>query len=107
MDTYKESLKTHEKYIGKISIKSKWPKLNKKKLSLAYTPGVAQPCIEISKNKDLVYKYTSKSNNIAVISDGSAVLVHGNIGAEASIPVMEGKSVFSKNSQTLMHSLSV
>jgi len=64
-----------------------------KDLSLAYSPGVAQPCIEIAKNPALAYKYTSKGNMVAVVSNGTAVLGLGNIGALASKPVMEGKSV--------------
>ena len=96
MDVYKESLKLHEKNKGKLEIKSKVSINNKKDLSLAYTPGVAQPCLEIKKNKNNVYKYTIKQNTVAVISDGSAVLGLGNIGAEASIPVMEGKCILMK-----------
>ena len=86
----------HEKLKGKLEIKSKVPLESKKDLSLAYTPGVAEPCRYISKNKDDVYKYTPKGNMVAVVSDGSAVLGLGNIGAEASFPVMEGKSVLFK-----------
>ena len=69
---------------------------NKDDLSVAYTPGVAQPCIKIRENKEDVYKYTSKSNMVAVVSDGSAVLGLGNIGPEAAIPVMEGKAILFK-----------
>jgi malate dehydrogenase (oxaloacetate-decarboxylating) len=65
-------------------------------LSVAYTPGVAQPCIEISKHPEDVYKYTAKGNMVAIITDGSAVLGLGNIGAAAAIPVMEGKAVLFK-----------
>ncbi len=93
MDIYKESLKFHEKHKGKLSVESKVALKTKKDLSLAYTPGVAQPCLEIHKNPELVFKYTIKQNCVAVVSDGSAVLGLGNIGAKAAIPVMEGKAV--------------
>jgi malate dehydrogenase (oxaloacetate-decarboxylating) len=96
MDVYDKSLELHEKYKGKISIKNKWGKLDKETLALAYTPGVAEACRKISENRALVYNYTCKSNTIAVVSDGSAVLGLGNIGAEAAIPVMEGKAVLFK-----------
>jgi len=96
MDYYKESLRLHEEHKGKVEVISKVEVKNKDDLSLAYTPGVAQPCIEINKNPDDVYKYTSKGNLVAVISDGSAVLGLGNIGAKAAIPVMEGKCVLFK-----------
>lgn len=96
MDYYKEALKLHEEKKGKIEVVSKVAVNNKDDLSTAYTPGVAQPCLEIAKNKEEVYKYTSKGNLVAVVSDGSAVLGLGNIGAEASIPVMEGKAVLFK-----------
>ena len=78
----------HEKAKGKIGICLKVPLKTKKDLSLAYTPGVAEVCREIAKNKNLAYKYTIKSNSIAIISDGSAVLGLGNIGGYAAIPVM-------------------
>ncbi|HHU16709.1 MAG: NAD(P)-dependent malic enzyme [Anaerovoracaceae bacterium] len=96
MDYYKESLKLHEKNRGKLSVVSKVPIKTKKDLSIAYTPGVAEPCLEISKNQELVYKYTPKGNTVAIISDGSAVLGLGNIGAKAAIPVMEGKALLFK-----------
>jgi malate dehydrogenase (oxaloacetate-decarboxylating) len=92
----KKSLKLHEKNKGKISIVSKMKLKNKEDLSVAYTPGVAAPCIEIAKNKENVYKYTLKNNTIAVITDGTAVLGLGDIGPEASLPVMEGKAVLFK-----------
>ncbi|MBI5392348.1 NAD-dependent malic enzyme [Candidatus Woesearchaeota archaeon] len=92
MDYYKESLKLHEQKKGKIAISLKVPLKTRDDLSLAYTPGVAEPCREIAKNKENAYKYTFKGNTVAVISDGSAVLGLGNIGAEASLPVMEGKA---------------
>ena len=96
MDYYSESLKLHELNKGKWAMKSKVPVTGRQELALAYTPGVAQPCLEIKNNREDVYKYTSKGNTVAVISDGSAVLGLGNIGAEAAIPVMEGKAVLFK-----------
>jgi len=96
MDYYKESLKLHEKHQGKLAVVSKVPLKNKDDLSTAYTPGVAEPCREIHRDPELVYKYTAKGNTVAVISDGSAVLGLGNIGAKAAIPVMEGKAVLFK-----------
>ncbi|MGV8150116.1 MAG: NAD(P)-dependent malic enzyme [Candidatus Woesearchaeota archaeon] len=90
------SLKLHEKNKGKISIKSKVAIKNRTDLSMAYTPGVAEPCRMIAKNKDDVYKYTSKGNIVAVITDGTAVLGLGDIGPEASLPVMEGKAILFK-----------
>src|SRR3989338_785497 len=94
---YKElSLKLHEKFKGKLEIASKVPINNKDDLSTAYTPGVAEPCLHIAKNKEDIYKYTSKGNMVAVITDGSAVLGLGNIGAEAALPVMEGKAILFK-----------
>lgn len=96
MDYYKESLKLHEKHQGKLAVVSKVPLEDKDDLSIAYTPGVAEPCREIHRDPKLVYKYTAKGNTVAVISDGSAVLGLGNIGAKAAIPVMEGKAVLFK-----------
>ncbi|MGB9678897.1 MAG: NAD(P)-dependent malic enzyme [Thermoanaerobacteraceae bacterium] len=96
MDIKEESLILHKNNHGKISIKSKVPLKNEKDLSLAYTPGVAQPCLEIYKNEELVYEYTSKGNLVAVVTDGSAVLGLGNIGSTASMPVMEGKAILFK-----------
>lgn len=93
---YSESLKLHKEARGKIEIASKVPLNNNQDLSLAYTPGVAEPCREIYKNKASVYEYTSKWNTVAVITDGSAVLGLGNIGAEAALPVMEGKAILFK-----------
>lgn len=90
------SLAMHEENKGKISVESKIKIKTKEDLSTAYTPGVAQPCIEIHQDTNNVYKYTSKGNMVAVVSDGSAVLGLGNIGAKASIPVMEGKSLLFK-----------
>src|SRR5690625_3600490 len=80
----------------KLEIHSKVPVRNAEDLSLAYSPGVAEPCKEIYSNKHAVYDYTMKGNTVAVVSDGSAVLGLGNIGAEADLPVMEGKSVLFK-----------
>lgn len=91
-----EALKMHEENKGKIAIKSKVKVESKNDLSIAYTPGVAEPCRKIHQNPDDVYKYTSKSNLVAVVSDGSAVLGLGNIGPKAAIPVMEGKCILFK-----------
>ena len=96
MDYFKESLKLHKQLKGKIEIKSKVPLKTKEDLSLAYTPGVAEPCREIAKHPETIYDYTQKGNTIAIVTDGSAVLGLGNIGAEASLPVMEGQSVLFK-----------
>jgi len=93
----KEALAYHAKpYAGKIAIEVTKPVATQKDLSLAYTPGVAVPCLEIEKNPEDAYKYTAKSNLVAVISNGTAVLGLGNIGALASKPVMEGKGVLFK-----------
>lgn len=91
-----DALSLHERHRGKIEISSKVPVLSIEDLSLAYTPGVAEPCKEIAVNKEEVYRYTNKGNLVAVITDGSAVLGLGNIGPEASLPVMEGKCVLFK-----------
>ena len=96
MDYYKASLKMHEENKGKMAVVSKVRVENKDDLSTAYTPGVAEPCRRINENPDDVYKYTNKSNIVAVVSDGSAVLGLGNIGGLASIPVMDGKSLLFK-----------
>ncbi|MBP2028394.1 malate dehydrogenase (oxaloacetate-decarboxylating) [Acetoanaerobium pronyense] len=96
MDYNKMALELHKKLVGKISVTSKVPVKTKDDLSMAYTPGVAEPCREIHKDPLKVYDYTSKSNLIAVVSDGTAVLGLGDIGAAASIPVMEGKCVLFK-----------
>lgn len=97
MDNLKsESLKAHKKFKGKLSVVSKVPLKTKKDLSLYYTPGVAFPCKEIENNPKFAYEYTCKSNMIAVVTDGSAVLGLGNIGALAGLPVMEGKCVLFK-----------
>ena len=96
MDYYKESLKMHEENKGKWAMVSKVPLETRDDLSIAYTPGVAQPCLEIKNDPENVYKYTSKQNTVAVVSDGSAVLGLGNIGGKAAIPVMEGKAILFK-----------
>ncbi len=96
MDFKKQALDYHKKYEGKLAISAKSPLENKADLSLAYSPGVAEPCIEIDKNPEAVYDYTAKGNFVAVVSNGTAVLGLGNLGASASIPVMEGKSVLFK-----------
>ena len=96
MSVFDESLKLHEKNKGKIEVISKVKVENKEDLSLAYSPGVAEPCKRIAENKETVYKYTSKGNMIAVVTDGSAVLGLGNIGPEAALPVMEGKAILFK-----------
>ncbi|SKC80930.1 NAD(P)-dependent malic enzyme [Maledivibacter halophilus] len=96
MNYGEKSLKVHEEKIGKVEVVSKIAVTNKEELSIAYTPGVAEPCRKIHDNKENVYKYTSKGNLVAVVSDGTAVLGLGDIGPQASIPVMEGKSVLFK-----------
>lgn len=90
------ALEMHEKNKGKITVCSKVKVEDKDDLSIAYTPGVAAPCVEISKDEELAYKYTSKGNMVGVVSDGTAVLGLGDIGASASIPVMEGKAILFK-----------
>lgn len=95
-DYNKLALEMHEKYQGKIEVTSKVAVKTRDDLSTAYTPGVAEPCRQIRDNADEVYKYTSKGNLVAVVSDGSAVLGLGNIGAKAAIPVMEGKCILFK-----------
>ena len=96
MTSQNEALLFHLKHRGKLEIKSKVDLSDKNGLSLAYTPGVAIPCQEIARDKDTVYKYTSKWNMVAVISDGTAVLGLGDIGPEAALPVMEGKAILFK-----------
>jgi malate dehydrogenase (oxaloacetate-decarboxylating) len=93
---YEKALEKHKEWQGKIGTHLKSPINSREDLNLAYTPGVAQPCIEISKNKADVYKYTWKGNTVAVITDGTAVLGLGDIGPEASLPVMEGKCALLK-----------
>ncbi|MDD4170557.1 MAG: NAD-dependent malic enzyme, partial [Desulfotomaculaceae bacterium] len=91
-----DALQLHRKKHGKIAVVSKTPLNNEYDLSLAYTPGVAEPCLLIHANKDLVYEYTSKGNLVAIVTDGTAVLGLGNLGPEAAMPVMEGKAVLFK-----------
>lgn len=93
---YEKALLKHAEWQGKMGTYLKAPIESREDLNLAYTPGVAQPCIEIHKNKDDVYKYTWKGNTVAVITDGTAVLGLGDIGPEASLPVMEGKCALLK-----------
>ncbi len=97
MNYYEKALKAHEEWAGKISTELKCQLESQEDLSIAYTPGVAQPCLEIAKNPEDAYKYTWKGNTIAVVSDGSAVLGLGNIGGAAAMPVMEGKCVLFKH----------
>jgi malate dehydrogenase (oxaloacetate-decarboxylating) len=91
-----DALKLHRDNMGKIEVTSKVQVKDQRGLSLAYTPGVAEPCREIHKDPDKVYEYTSKGNMVAVVTDGTAVLGLGNIGASAALPVMEGKAVLFK-----------
>ena len=96
MDYRKESLRLHGEWKGKIEVKATVPVTNKEELSLAYTPGVAEPCLEIQKDVSKSYELTRRHNLCAVITDGSAVLGLGNIGPEAGMPVMEGKCALFK-----------
>ena len=96
MSNNEKALMLHEEWNGKLETTSKCPIKTREDLALAYTPGVAEPCKVIAKDKEAAYKYTIKSNTVAVVSDGSAVLGLGNIGAHAAMPVMEGKAVLFK-----------
>ena len=96
MNYAEESLRLHEEWKGKIEVVSRVPVSTKDDLSLAYTPGVAQPCLEIQKDPTRSYDLTRRHNLCAVITDGSAVLGLGDIGPEAGMPVMEGKCVLFK-----------
>ena len=96
MTTNEKALQMHEQWKGKIETVAKAKVNSREDLAIAYTPGVAEPCRVIAEDRDAVYKYTMKSNTIAVVSDGSAVLGLGNIGAYAALPVMEGKAVLFK-----------
>ena len=95
-DIDKKALDFHKKYHGKIAVQSKVPLHSTDELTLAYTPGVAVPCLEIKADKDKMYSYTSKGNAVAVVTNGTAVLGLGNIGAGAGLPVMEGKAILFK-----------
>ena len=96
MTNAEKALQLHEEWNGKFETTTKMTIQTREDLALAYTPGVAEPCKVIAKDKEAAYKYTIKSNTIAVVSDGSAVLGLGNIGAHAAMPVMEGKAVLFK-----------
>ena len=96
MTNAEKALQLHEEWNGKFETTPKMKIQTREDLALAYTPGVAEPCKVIAKDKEATYKYTIKANTIAVVSDGSAVLGLGNIGAHAAMPVMEGKAVLFK-----------
>src|SRR5574344_2554732 len=96
MTTNEKALQLHDEWKGKLTTEPNCKITSREDLALAYTPGVAEPCKVIAKDQEAAYKYTIKSNTIAVISDGSAVLGLGNIGAYAAMPVMEGKAVLFK-----------
>ncbi|MCB2289135.1 NADP-dependent malic enzyme [Clostridium sp. CS001] len=96
MTIQEESLKMHKENKGKLEVIGKVKVENKHDLAVAYTPGVAQPCLEIAKDKNKVYDYTIKGNTVAIVTNGTAVLGLGNIGPEAGLPVMEGKALLFK-----------
>ena len=96
MNISEKALMLHEQWNGKLEVVSKVPVKSREDLSIAYTPGVAEPCKVIAQDKEAAYKYTMKTNTVAVVSDGSAVLGLGNIGPYAAMPVMEGKAVLFK-----------
>ncbi len=95
-DYYQQSIDLHKRLKGKIEVSNKTEVSSKEDLAVVYSPGVAQPCLEIQKNPELAYEYTIKGNTVAIVSDGSAVLGLGNIGPKAAIPVMEGKAMLFK-----------
>lgn len=95
-DLYQKSLELHRKHHGKLEIQAKVPLKTRHDLSLAYTPGVTEVCRELLRDNTLAYRYTLKSNTVAIVTDGSAVLGLGNIGGHAAIPVMEGKAILFK-----------
>ena len=97
MDIREEALKLHEEHRGKIEVVPTVSVKDAHELAVAYTPGVAEPCKEIHKDKDMVYRYTRKWNTVAVVTDGTAVLGLGDIGPEAGLPVMEGKAILFKS----------
>ena len=96
MNISEKALMLHEQWNGKLEVVSKVPVKSREDLSIAYTPGVAEPCKVIAQDKEAAYKYTMKANTVAVVSDGSAVLGLGNIGPYAAMPVLEGKAVLFK-----------
>ena len=96
MDKKQYALDKHKEWKGKIEVVTRAPITNREELAVAYTPGVAEPCLAISKNVDLSYEYTRRANLVAVITDGTAVLGLGDIGPEAGMPVMEGKCALFK-----------
>ena len=96
MDYAKAALEMHETHHGKIAVASKIALKTRDDLSTAYTPGVAEPCLRIKADKQAAYTYTAKGNLVAVVTDGTAVLGLGDIGAEAAMPVMEGKAILFK-----------
>lgn len=107
MDIFEKAIVLHEELRGKISVENKLDIKSTDDLSLAYSPGVAAPCIKIFEDPSKVYDYTIKGNTVAIVSDGSAVLGLGNIGAKAAIPVMEGKAMLLSVLQESMGSRSV
>jgi len=96
MDVKEKALLAHEQWKGKLDIRTKCPITNAEELSIAYTPGVAEPCLKIRDDVSLSYKYTGRGNLVAVVTDGTAVLGLGDIGPEAGLPVMEGKAILFK-----------